>query len=72
MTRLRRIPGSLPLLLCLLLVGATLGGYSQVRHHDFITFDDNMYVTENLMVRAGFTSRHLRFFLLSFSFAKSA
>jgi len=55
MTWLRRIPGGLPLLLCLLLAGATLAVYSQVRHYDFITFDDDMYVTENHMVRAGLT-----------------
>ncbi|MHB8069150.1 MAG: tetratricopeptide repeat protein [Desulfobaccales bacterium] len=55
MTRLRRLPGGLPLLLCLLLAVACLAVYSQVRHHDFITFDDDMYVTENPMVRAGLT-----------------
>jgi hypothetical protein len=55
MTWLRRIPGGLPLLLCLLLAGACLAAYGQVRHHDFITFDDDMYVTANPMVRAGLT-----------------
>jgi len=50
-----RATGGLQLLLCLLLAGATLLPYIQVKDHDFITFDDDMYVTENPMVRAGLT-----------------
>lgn len=55
MTRLSRLPRGLPLLLCLLLAGATIAVYSQVGRHDFLTFDDDMYVTENAMVRGGLT-----------------
>ncbi|MDD2903409.1 MAG: tetratricopeptide repeat protein [Syntrophales bacterium] len=55
MNWLRRLPGGLPLLLCLLLAGAALAVYSQVSHHDFLTFDDDMYVTHNPRVRAGLT-----------------
>jgi Flp pilus assembly protein TadD len=39
--------------LCLLLVVATLALYNPVSHDPFIHFDDNHYVTENLHVRAG-------------------
>jgi tetratricopeptide (TPR) repeat protein len=43
------------LLICLLLAGAVLVPYVQVRDHVFITFDDDLYVTANPMVRAGLT-----------------
>ena len=55
MTRFLRTSAGLKLLICLLLAGAALLPYLQVRHHDFITFDDDMYVYENPMVRAGLT-----------------
>ncbi|MGO8761450.1 MAG: tetratricopeptide repeat protein [Desulfobaccales bacterium] len=55
MTRRLRTPAGLKLLICLLLAGAVLLAYLQVINHDFITFDDDMYVTENPMVRAGLT-----------------
>ncbi len=35
------------ILICLVLAVATLLPYVQVAGHDFITFDDNMYVYEN-------------------------
>ncbi len=54
-SRLWRTTGGLQLLLCLLLAGATLLPYIQVRNHGFITFDDDLYVTNNPMVRAGLT-----------------
>ena len=54
-SRFWRTTGGLQLLLCLLLAGATLLAYIQVKDHDFITFDDDMYVTANPMVRAGLT-----------------
>lgn len=50
-----RTTGGLRLLLCLLLAGAVLLPYVQVRDHAFITFDDDLYVTANPMVRAGLT-----------------
>src|SRR5687768_3124604 len=37
-------------LVCLLLALTTLWVYLPVRHHDFVTFDDPEYVTENHMV----------------------
>jgi hypothetical protein len=50
-----RRPAGRRLLLCLLLAGATLLPYLQVRHFNFTTFDDSLYVTSNPMVRAGLT-----------------
>ena len=47
--------GRLRLLICLLLAAATLLPYVQVKNHDFITCDDDMYVSENPQVRAGLT-----------------
>lgn len=41
------------LLVCLLLVAATVAVFWQVRHHDFIDFDDDRYVSANGYVRAG-------------------
>jgi tetratricopeptide (TPR) repeat protein len=40
-------------LVCLLLVFATLAVYSQVGQHEYINFDDNFYVTGNPYVRSG-------------------
>jgi len=41
--------------LCLLLVAATLALYNPVSRHPFVNFDDDRYVTNNLHVRAGLT-----------------
>jgi len=54
-SRLWRTTGGLQLLLCLLLAGAILLPYIQVKDHGFITFDDDLYVTGNPLVRAGLT-----------------
>jgi len=43
----------LDLLVCLLLVLSILMVYRQVKNHDFINFDDNLYVTDNRYVRSG-------------------
>ena len=45
----------LQVLICLLLAGAVLLSYLQVRNFDFITLDDDMYVTGNPLVLAGLT-----------------
>ncbi|MEJ2092422.1 MAG: tetratricopeptide repeat protein [Syntrophobacterales bacterium] len=55
MTRIFRTKGSLLILICLLLAGMTLLPYLQVIDHDFITLDDDMYVTNNPLVLAGLT-----------------
>ena len=39
----------------LFLIVATLAVYRQVGNHEFINFDDNLYVTENFHVQAGLT-----------------
>jgi len=41
--------------LCLALLGLTIAVYAPVRHHDFLNYDDNDYVTENPHVTAGLT-----------------
>ena len=45
----------LTLLTTLFLIVATLAVYRQVGDHEFINFDDNLYVTENHHVQAGLT-----------------
>ncbi|MHC4220928.1 MAG: tetratricopeptide repeat protein, partial [Planctomycetota bacterium] len=43
------------LLICLVLAAATFAAFEQVRHNDFINFDDPRYVTENAHVKSGLT-----------------
>lgn len=47
------------IILSLALVVITLAVYWQVRNHEFINFDDNLYVTENLSVAKGITVRNI-------------
>lgn len=42
---------------CLFLAGATLAVYWPARHYEFVAYDDNDYVYDNPMVRAGLTWR---------------
>ena len=46
-------------LACLLLAAATLAAYWQVLGHDFVNYDDNLYVTDNAQVQTGLTPRGL-------------
>src|SRR2546421_4253703 len=46
-------------IICALLVGTITGVFWQVRHHEFITFDDSNYVTTNLRVQAGVTPQNV-------------
>jgi len=48
------------LLIYLSLVLAALIAFEPLRHNDFISYDDAMYVTENTSVNQGFTLRSLR------------
>jgi len=48
------------LFICLLLGAAVLAVYLQVANFDFITWDDDMYVTENAQVKAGLTRQGIR------------
>lgn len=41
--------------IALALVGVTFAAFAQVRHFDFVNFDDQLYVTANPHVRAGLT-----------------
>lgn len=52
---------------CLLLVLSILAVYWQVTGHEFINFDDDVYVTANRKVQAGLTLKGLKF---AFSFAE--
>jgi len=45
----------LQLLVCLSLIVATVGAYWQVRNHDFVNYDDDIYITENRYVQADLT-----------------
>ena len=45
------------LLIGLLLIVATLGVFWQVRSHDFLNYDDDVYVSENSQVQEGFTRK---------------
>jgi len=49
--------------ICLCLVMVTLFTYWQVRHHDFVDFDDDIYVTSNSHVQAGWTLDGLKWSL---------
>ncbi|HEV2114271.1 MAG TPA: hypothetical protein VGR50_08975, partial [Terriglobales bacterium] len=46
-------PGKRQLVLSLALVAMTLAIYAPLRDYPFITYDDNLYVTQNLPVRTG-------------------
>jgi tetratricopeptide (TPR) repeat protein len=54
---------------CLVLLVAALAVYSQVRHYDFVNYDDADYVGRNVHVRAGLTARGLVWALTSFDAA---
>ena len=51
--------------LCLLLVVATLSVYNRVNQHPFVNYDDDRYVTENPHVKAGLTADTIRWALTS-------
>ncbi|MBN1471370.1 MAG: hypothetical protein JW925_06295, partial [Syntrophaceae bacterium] len=38
----------------------TFAVYWQVNQYDFVSFDDNLYVTENIHIKTGFTLDRLR------------
>ena len=43
------------IVICIFLVVATFAIYWQVQDHEFINYDDNQYVTDNLKIQAGLT-----------------
>ena len=46
---------SIRIVICLFLVAATSLAYYQVLDHEFLNFDDNRYVTENINITQGLT-----------------
>lgn len=58
-----RKPGRRKWLVCLLLIVGTLCVFGSLSGHDFITFDDDVYVTKNDHVKAGFTRESIRWAL---------
>lgn len=56
------------IVVCLLLLVITVAAYGQVVKHDFVSLDDDIYVTDNYHVRAGLTSAGI---VWAFSFTDS-
>jgi len=56
-TRKTASPRNLKILIVLFLILATLFTFEQVRHSEFLNFDDTLYVTNNPFVKAGLTAR---------------
>ena len=54
------------IIISLFLILATFVAYWQVWNHDFVNFDDNMYVTENKRVQAGLTTDGIIWSLTTF------
>ena len=54
-------------LICIFLVVATFFIYSQVQDHEFINFDDDVYITNNLNVQAGLTSKSVEWVFTTFT-----
>jgi len=50
---------TLKVAICIFLMVATFGIYSQVQDHEFINFDDNILVTESSLVQAGLTNENI-------------
>ncbi len=59
MNNVKRLPRP-QYMVCLFLVIATLAVYWQVQNHDFVSFDDGSYVTENRHVQKGLTAEGIR------------
>jgi protein O-mannosyl-transferase len=49
----------LPIMLCLVLIAVTAGIYFQTGNHQFINFDDTVYVTDNPHVQGGITGGNI-------------
>jgi protein O-mannosyl-transferase len=47
------------ILICIFILVSTFSVYSQVQDHEFINYDDNKYVTESSIVKAGFTTENI-------------
>ena len=52
-------------LICLALAAITLAVYWPVRHHDFVCYDDNRFITENPIIQAGLNRLSVSYALAS-------
>jgi len=50
---------TLKVAICIFLMVATFGIYSQIQDHEFTNFDDNILVTESSLVQAGLTNENI-------------
>ena len=48
------------IIICIFLIAASLVVYWQIINHEFINYDDGLYVTENLHVKAGLTFENIK------------
>ena len=60
---------TLKVAICIFLMVATFGIYSQIQDHEFIKFDDDLYITNNLNVQAGLTSESVKWAFTNFNVA---
>ena len=51
---------TLKVAICIFLMVATFCTYMQIQDHEFIDFDDDFYITNNLNVQAGLTSESFK------------
>jgi tetratricopeptide (TPR) repeat protein len=54
------------IIICLFLIASSLVVYEQIINHEFINYDDGLYVTENPHVQAGFTWESIKWALTTF------
>ncbi|MDO9566600.1 MAG: tetratricopeptide repeat protein [Candidatus Desulfaltia sp.] len=54
------------IIICLVLITATLAVYWQITNHEFINYDDGLYVTENFHVQAGLTFESIKWAFTTF------
>ncbi|MCG6535027.1 MAG: hypothetical protein L7F78_10105, partial [Syntrophales bacterium LBB04] len=62
---LKSFNASRELFICLLLIVITLAVFWPVKDHEFINYDDDLYVTENSQVQTGFTVEGLKWVFTS-------
>lgn len=58
-----------PAFWCFFLLVISAVPYIQVIHHEFVTFDDHIYITENMQVQKGLTFENIRWAFTDFSSA---
>ena len=46
---------SIKILICLVIIVATLVAYEPIRHNGFVNYDDDKYITANPEIKAGLT-----------------